>query len=566
MYVELQNRAWLSWLAKVRILIITFLLGIELAITRLTTTNVPVRYFISIIMLWYTIAFFELLLVFLWREYNVQARLQILTDVIFTTALVYVTGDVDTYFNLYPLIILAASLQLTWLWAYMTAGLSFLLFALTLELTHFGILHSYAISPRADDRSLHILLGMNFLAYFAVAYLARNLSAKLRQEDVEALESLQALHENIINSMSGGLITTDLKGRISFLNAAGEKLLERRSAQLIGKNVHELFLDKLPQQKEQEKDELRYLGPSGKEQIFGLRISELRVPDRGVLGYIYSFADLTEIRRLEREVRMRDRLSAVGRMAAGIAHEIRNPLSSISGSVKVLSRISALNEEQHMLVDIVTRESERLNRIIGDFLAYSRDKNLKMSRVDLVALLEDTLTLLANHPQVAVEGGQPRIRVLRDFEVSEAPAIADGDKMKQVFWNLCENGVRALREGGVLTVSLMAEGSNWLIKFADNGPGIKAQQMEKIFEPFQSGFEGGTGLGLAMVYQIVEAHGGEISARSTPGQGAEFRLRLAIAEGAGALPAEQQAGLSEAAAPSNAESAVERSKAKVAHG
>jgi two-component system sensor histidine kinase PilS (NtrC family) len=254
-----------------------------------------------------------------------------------------VTGDVDTYFNLYPLIILAASLQLTWLWAYMTAGLSFLLFAVTLELTHFGVLHSYAISPRADDRSLHILLGMNFLAYFAVAYLARNLSAKLRQEDVEALESLQALHENIINSMSGGLITTDLKGRISFLNAAGEKLLERRSAQLVGKNVDELFLDKLPQQKEQEKDELRYLGPSGKEQIFGLRISELRVPDRGVLGYIYSFADLTEIRRLEREVRMRDRLSAVGRMAAGIAHEIRNPLSSISGSVKVLSRISALN-------------------------------------------------------------------------------------------------------------------------------------------------------------------------------------------------------------------------------
>src|ERR1051326_4225159 len=167
-------------------------------------------------------------------------------------------------------------------------------------------------------------------------------------------------------------------------------MLERRAAQLVGKNVDELFLDKLPQQKEQEKDELRYLGPSGKEQIFGLRISELRVPDRGVLGYIYSFADLTEIRRLEREVRMRDRLSAVGRMAAGIAHEIRNPLSSISGSVKVLSRISALNEEQHMLVDIVTRESERLNRIIGDFLAYSRDKNLKMSRVDLVALLEDT--------------------------------------------------------------------------------------------------------------------------------------------------------------------------------
>src|SRR5690349_21229448 len=186
MYVEFQNRAWLSWLAKLRIIIITFLLGIELAITRLTTTNVPVRYFISIVALWYTIALFELLLVTLWREYNVQARLQILTDVIFATALLYVTGDVDTSFNfLYPLIILAASIQLSRGWAYFTAAVSSVLFGVTLELTHFGAVRSYAISPRADDRSLHIVVAMNFVAYFAVAYLARNSSAKLRQEDVE---------------------------------------------------------------------------------------------------------------------------------------------------------------------------------------------------------------------------------------------------------------------------------------------------------------------------------------------------------------------------------------------
>jgi two-component system sensor histidine kinase PilS (NtrC family) len=327
-------------------------------------------------------------------------------------------------------------------------------------------------------------------------------------------------------------------------------------------------LNRLPavESDEAARGEVVYRTPSGQQRTFDITGSALIMPDRGLTGFVYTFNDLTEIRRLEREVRMRDRLSAVGRMAAGIAHEIRNPLSSISGSVKVLSRISALNEEQHMLVDIVTRESERLNRIIGDFLAYSRDKNLKMSRVDLVALLEDTLTLLANHPQVVVEGGQPRIRVLRDFQVNEAPAIADGDKMKQVFWNVCENGVRALSKGGVLTVSLMADGANWLIKFTDNGPGIKAQQMEKIFEPFQSGFEGGTGLGLAMVYQIVEAHGGEISARSTPGQGAEFFLRLAMAEAAGTLTADKQAELSQAATPSIAEAAAERPKAKVAHG
>lgn len=533
MYTEFNDRAWLSWLAKVRIIIITFIFGIELAISRLTTTNVPLVGFLSLILLWYTISVFEILLVALWRETLVQWRLQILTDIAFCSAILYVTGGIDTFFNfLYPLIILVAGIRLSRAWAYLAAGLCSVLFGGILELTQLGILHSYATSPRPDDRALQFVIGVNLCAYFAVAYLASNLSAKLRQVDVEALENLQALHENIINSMNGGLITTDLEGRITLLNPAGERLLERRMQYIVGHPAQELFLDRLPDVETSVlKGELRSVTPAGREKILGVKTTLLRVAERGDLGYLYSFADLTEIRRLEREVRMHDRLSAVGRLAAGIAHEIRNPLSSIAGSVNVLSKIAALTDEQHTLVKIVTRESERLNHIISDFLIYSREKTFKFTPENLVPLLEDTLTLLENHPLIAGRGDgmnsrRPPIKIIRDFGTRQARAMVDGDRMKQVFWNLCDNAARAMKEGGTLTVGLRNEGDSWVIRVADSGPGISRAQLEKIFEPFQSQFEGGTGLGLAIVYQIVQAHQGHITVRSTPGEGAEFCLTL----------------------------------------
>jgi two-component system sensor histidine kinase PilS (NtrC family) len=299
---------------------------------------------------------------------------------------------------------------------------------------------------------------------------------------------------------------------------------------LRGRSVADLFQDPLPHLGVARTNaEVRYVTGNGFHKTFRVLVSALNVSACGGLGLVYSFDDLTEVRRLEREVRMQDRLAAVGRLAAAIAHEIRNPLTSIAGSVSMLSDASTLNSEERHLLQIVIRESDRLNNIVTDFLAYSRGKQYRFERVNLVPLLEDTLTLLG-HRLAAESTG---IKLGRNFAKSEAWVLADGDKLKQVFWNFAENAVRAMKKkGGSLTVALAERGPDWEMSFADTGPGIDPQQTEKIFEPFQSNFEGGTGLGLAIVYQIVQAHEGKVWARSELGKGTSFVLRLRRMENA----------------------------------
>jgi two-component system, NtrC family, sensor histidine kinase PilS len=544
------ERNWLTWLVKVRILILTVLLAIELAVIRLTPSPLPIMPFLTAMVLWFVLSLFFLFLVSVWTESRLQAMLQVLSDLAMVTLVVHLTGGIDSSLNfLYPLVIIVACMLLPRSWGFLSAALAFILFGAILELDYYGAIPSFSTShPKL--KALQVVMFVNLFAYFAIAYLAGLLVTKLRQADVRlkdasgALQNLQALHENIVQSMSGGVITTGLDGRITLVNRAAQQLLEISEAELRGRSVTDLFQDPLPHVGSGRSDaEVRYAAGNGFRRTFRVTVSALNVNVPGELGFVYTFDDLTEIRRLEREMRLQDRLAAVGRLAAAIAHEIRNPLTSIAGSVSMLSDAPALTDEQRKLLQIVTRESDRLNNIITDFLAYSRGKQYRFERVNLIPLLQDTLTLLEHRLTVENTG----IRLLRNLPVTEGWVLADGDKLKQVFWNFSENAVRAMKKnGGTLTVALLERGSDWEMSFTDTGPGISPQQTEKIFEPFQSNFEGGTGLGLAIVYQIVQAHEGKVWARSEVGKGTSFVVRLRRMEAG--LPAAPPAASQSAAA------------------
>jgi two-component system, NtrC family, sensor histidine kinase PilS len=529
MQTTFDERNWLVWLVRVRIFILTLLLGVELAVAQFTPSPLPIRLFISTILFWYSLSLFYVLLLSMWQEHRLQAALQVVTDLILASLVIHETGGWDSSLNfLYPLVIILASVLLPRVWAHLVAALAFILYGTVLELNYYGLVPSYC-TTHPGLKVLQAIIFVNLFAFLAVAYLAGLLTTKLRQVGVElkttsgALESLQALHENIIHSISSGLITTGLDGRITLVNGAAQRLLERTPAELLGSPVHSLFLDSLPTvESQQAHGEVRFDAPTKFRKTVRVRVAALTVPERGELGYVYVFDDLTEIRRLEREVRTQDRLAAVGRLAAAIAHEIRNPLTSIAGSVSMLSGVPEMNDDHRRLLDIVTRESQRLNSIITDFLAYSRTKQYHFAKVDLIQLVEDTLTLM-DHRMTAEKTG---ITIERRFPAGQAWTTADGDKIKQVFWNFCENAVRAMKGGGALTVSVELIGEDWQVGFTDTGAGMSPQQIEKIFEPFQSNFEGGTGLGLAIVYQIVQAHGGKVWARSKPGKGTTFVLRV----------------------------------------
>jgi two-component system sensor histidine kinase PilS (NtrC family) len=524
---------WLSWLGRVRFLAITFLVGIVVAARHLTPMPVPVRSFVQLIALWYTLAIFYVIL----RRWVPQARwhapLQIACDLLLVTGVVYSTGMQDSYFvSLYLLAILMASVLFSRRGVFLVAGFSFVLLGGALELILYGALPRTA-SSTPTLRLLDSWLASNLFAFFAVAYLGSLLAQTLRKKGVELeakseeLKDLQTFNQDIIESMRGGLLTTDMEGRILVMNRAGAEITGSGFGLHRGEKIADIFPGFWPVERDEQgnplaaRKEIEYKTAEGNSRFLGLSISPLRTAQNQNMGFVYNFQDLTELKRLEREVVTTERMAALGRLSAAIAHEIRQPLTAMSGALKELARLAPLDEDDKKLVHIVSRESQRLNQIITDFLDYSRVKSYHFADIDVVPLLEDTL-LLIEHDATAAG----KLRIVRNFKVRSLRARADRDALKQVFWNLCNNALRAMPSGGVLTVSLAAD-DNWVrIQIGDTGIGIDPAQATRIFEPFQSGFIGGTGLGLAVVYQILQAHRARIRVETEKGSGADFIVEI----------------------------------------
>jgi len=337
----------------------------------------------------------------------------------------------------------------------------------------------------------------------------------------------------VIDSLLSGLVSTDAECRIRTFNRAASAITGIPAADAIGVDAAEVLQmpphlrPSLPTLTDVQslRVDLIYKTRDGRLIDLGLTATTIAFPD-GRPGYLFVFQDVTTMKRLEREARLRQRLAAVGEMAAGIAHEIRNPLASMSGSIQLLREELPLSEEQAQLMDIVLRESERLNQTIGSFLAYARPQRAAVSRLDVRSVVEDAAALLRNSAEV-----KDTHRV--DVDVPPKPVWYDADEnqMRQIIWNLATNGLRAMKDGGRLLLSVgeqrdAAGRLEVVLSVQDAGCGIPTDEVDSIFQPFRSTFERGTGLGLATVHRIVTDYNGTIQVSSTVGSGTTMRVRL----------------------------------------
>src|SRR5258708_19857851 len=429
------RREWRDWLTRVRLLTITLILTIGVVWPQYIPGSSTNRFFLPLIIFWITLGILHLILLRWLPQAKWHGGLQVTGDVLMISLLVYSTGLQESYFiPLYLLVIIVASILFSRRIAFLTAAACFLVLAEMIVLAYAQRIPR-TFSSLSTAESLRTWLVMNFLAFLAVAYLASLLGQSLRKKGVELEEkreellSLQDFTEDIIHSMRGGLITTDLGGSILLLNRTGEEILGLRFAEVRGKKLQDLNEDFwLPGQYTNSerlslRKEIDFRRPSGDIRYLGISISPLRSRHSERDVYVFNFQDLTDLRRLEQEVATKERMAALGRLSAAIAHEIRQPLSAMAGAVKELARLVPLEEDEKRLVNIVNRESERLHKLITYFLKYSREKTYEFHQADVRGLLDETLMLMEKKPDIG-----SKYQIVRAFIAKELQYPVDPTK------------------------------------------------------------------------------------------------------------------------------------------
>ncbi|RDV38521.1 PAS domain S-box protein [Bradymonadaceae bacterium TMQ3] len=473
---------------------------------------------------------------------------QILGDLGVTTILALVSGGFDSLFLFFfHLTIINAAIVLGRAGGLVASGLTVLSLSY-LALVSAGILpHPILSEPPALQawRTIAYEVVVNSVGGIMIAVLAGHLAERLgeatealQRRDID-LQELRALNEHILSSLSSGLLTVDGRGNVIFMNRAAEEITSWTSKHVLGRALSELFPNLAdaalgPHFGKDPRLESTFTRPDGSQVHLGFSVSPLRNSESVEVGRIIIFQDLSDIRKLEEQMKRSERLAAVGQLSAAIAHEIRNPLASISGSVEMLHADEAIDDENRLLMDIVLREVDRLNGLITDFLAYCQPRPLRAERRDLRELLEELLHLYRSQAE------RDRIHLDVDLIPQSEPveAMVDAEALRQILWNLLINAGDAVRSRAPedrqvrveLNATTLGQQPAWVIAIEDSGAGVASDLRDRIFEPFFTTKDHGTGLGLATNFRLAESHGGRISVEAPLHlKGARFELVIPAA-------------------------------------
>jgi two-component system sensor histidine kinase PilS (NtrC family) len=531
----------------VRLLVATVLLGAAVIVQLRTPGALPINPFFFLVGLTYAVSLgFIASLRFVDRQ-PWLTDVHFAIDAIIVSAAVFVTGGVESLFViLYTLPIVAASTIQFRRGGLQVAGLStILLFGLVLA--QYLNANGYLQMPwdelvAADLPPVNVAqytVALNAFGFFAVALLSGSLAERARrgeaqlEQATEEIADLQAFNQYVLDNLLSGLVTADADNRIVTFNRSAMQITGNDGALPIGERAADVlqlpaaFAATLTQdlaRTRSKRTDYVFRQSKGASIELGLSVAALPLPD-GSRGYLYTFQDVTDVRRFEQNARLQQRLAAVGEMAAGIAHEIRNPLASMSGSMQMLKQELPLSADQAQLMDIVLKESERLNQTIKSFLAYARPQRFSLQKLDLRPIVQETAMLLRNSTEV-----EDRHAV--DVQLDDEPVMVDADEgqIRQIIWNLATNGLRAMPAGGTLRLSAVHEptpaGRIALLLVEDEGVGIPPEDVDSIFQPFRGSFGKGTGLGLAIVHRIITDYGGQIEVKPRPGGGTVFRVKF----------------------------------------